>query len=202
VLQYAALLVMTKREAETQAVSKAHTERSWHELAGQIHGLETGYREVQEAGTRYRRGRRARNDLGASLDGVIAKFRNFQQLVQKHRTDLPVHNQGMLSPGSLEDLDKTLEKLRISLSLENDVLAKERRSPGLSTREKTYALWRSVVPRYQGKWSDMHRLAKAWRLSGAIDVETFRCMVMRVPRTGQDRVSAMASAWRPFFEKP
>ena len=201
VLQYAVLLVMTEREAETEAVSKEHTERSWHELAGLIQGLDTGYREVQEAGTRYRRGRRARNDLGASLDGVITKFRNFQQLLESQRADLPVHNEGMLSPRTLEGIRKTLEKLRISLVLEDDVLAKKRRAPSLSTTEKTYALWWFVVPRYRGKWSDMHSLATAWRLSDAKDVETFRSMVKRLPRSGQDTLTVMGSAWRPFFEK-
>jgi len=201
VLQYASLATMIDGDAQVDAISKDHTARSWHELAGVIHGPETGYWDEQEAGTRYRRGRRARQLLGVSLDGVITKWRKFQQLVDRRRVDLPVHNQQQLSAESLEAVGKTLVSLRISLFLEHDVLRKEHRRPRLPARAKTYSAWRFLVPRYRGKWSDMHRLAVAWGLSVAEDVETFRSIVMRVPPPSQDILRSLTSAWQSLFGK-
>jgi hypothetical protein len=134
--------------------------------------------------------------LGASLDGLIKKSKNFEQLAHKHRRDLPVQNQQRLSAESLEAVGKTLGSLRTSLFLENDVLSKEHRTPPLSTRAKTYSFWRFEVPNYRGKWNDMHRLAVAWRLSAAKDVETFRTMVKRVPPLSHDLSLLLGSAWQ------
>jgi hypothetical protein len=142
--------------------------------------------------------------LGLSLDGVIAKWKRFRQLVDKHRLDLPVHNRQQLSPKSLETIRKTLAGLRTSLFLEDDVLRKAQRTPHLSISSKTYSLWRFVIPSYRGKWSDMHRLAVAWRLSRAKDVDAFRGMVMRVPRPGEDQDLALliGNSWRSLLKKP
>jgi hypothetical protein len=201
VLQYAFLLTIVERRSQVEVSSEDHTDRSRHELAGQIQGLETGYWDEQEAGTRYRRGRRARHRLGASLDGLIKKWRNFEQVARKHRVDLPVHNQRRLSAKSLEAVGKTLESLRTSLSLENDIL-KEQHPGRLSISVTTYTFWRFKVPNYRGKSDDMYRLAVAWRLSAAKDVETFRAMVRRVPRPSQNLSLLLGSAWQLLCGNP
>jgi hypothetical protein len=202
VLPYALLLSMMERRAQGEATSKEHARRSWRELAGSIHGLETGYRDEQEAAARYRLGRLARHRLGASLDGVATTWRKFQQLVEKHRLDLPVHNQRLLARKRLDAVGKTLEGLRTALFLENDVLHKERSTPSRSTTTETYSLWRFTVPQYQGKWSDMHRLAVVWRLTDAKDLDAFRIMVTRVPRPSQDMTLFIQGTWQSLFGKP
>jgi hypothetical protein len=202
VLQYALLLSMMERLAQGEATSKEHARRSWHELAGSIQGLETGYRDEQEAAARYRLGRLARHRLGASLDGVATTWRKFQRLVEKHRLDLPVHNQRQLSRKRLDAVGKTLQTLGTGLILENDVLHKERPMPSLSIRNETYSLWRFTVPQYRGKWSDMYRLAAVWRLTDAKDLDTFRTMATRIPRPSQEMTLFIQGPWQSLIGKP
>jgi hypothetical protein len=47
VLPYALLLSVVERRAQGETVSQEHASRAWHELAGSIHGLETGYRDAR-----------------------------------------------------------------------------------------------------------------------------------------------------------
>src|SRR5713226_6602789 len=91
VLKFAFLYARAERLVQDDAVSKEHTKRSKLELAGAIHGLGTGYQDDVEAKQRYRRGRRARQQIKASLEAVRGKWRAFEQVVQKHRSELPVH---------------------------------------------------------------------------------------------------------------
>ena len=77
-------------EAVSKAISKDHTRRSKLELAGEIHGFLTGY-DDEEAAQRYRRGRRARQQIKASLDALLVRWRAFDQVVRKHRSELPIH---------------------------------------------------------------------------------------------------------------
>ena len=201
VLPYAVALTIAERQAENEGVSDEHTRRSRRELVGGIHGLETGYDDEKEAETQYRRGRRARNLLSASLDGLVGKWKRFHELVAKHKPDLPVHNQRTLSREVLATISKSLERIHLELFLEDDVLTEQRQARGLSTTAKAYSLWRSAVPRYRGKWSDMHVLAVKWRLSNSRDLEAFRSIVMRASRRGQHVPPGIADAWESLFEK-
>jgi len=201
VLPYAVLLTIAERQAENEARSNEHTSRSWRELVGAIHGLEGGYHDEKEAETQYRRGRRARNLLSASLDGVVGKWKSFCELVAKYKPDLPVHNQRRLSREALDTISKTLERLHMELSLEDNVLTQERQARRLSIKATAYSLWRSAVPRYTGKWSDMHGLAVQWGLSISGDVEAFRSIVLRASRPGHQVPPGLADAWESLFEK-
>jgi hypothetical protein len=202
IVPYAFLFTIVERHAKGEVISSEHTRSSWHELAGLIHGLQTGYRDEQEAATQYRRGRRARQILAASLDGVMTKWRKFHQLVNKHQLDLPLHNQERLARETLDGIRKALESMRTSLILEDSVLSKGRQLRPLSTTAKTYTMWRFGVPGYRGKWSDMYRLAVAWRLTYAQDVETFRSIVARLPPPSPEMQAQIASAWQWSFWKP
>jgi hypothetical protein len=201
VLPYAVLLTIVERQAKTEAPSDGHTRRSWRELLGLIHGFEGGYDDEKEAERQYRRGRRARSLLRASLDGVMGRWKKFQELVAKHRPDLPVHDQQRLSREALDGVRKSLDRIRMDLFLEDDVVTKERQVRRLSTAANAYSLWRSAVPAYRGKWSDMHRLAVKWRLSNSRDVEAFRGIVMRASRPGRHVPAGIADAWESLFEK-
>src|SRR6266851_10322179 len=79
VLKFAFLYAKAERLAQGDSISKEHTRRSKLELAGEIHGLRTGYRDDVEAQRRYRRGRRARQQIKASLEAVLGKWRAFEQ---------------------------------------------------------------------------------------------------------------------------
>ena len=91
VLKFAFLYAMAERLAEGDLISKGHTRRSKLELAGEIHRLRTGYRDDAESEQRYRRGRRARQQIKASLEAVLGKWQVFEQVVQKHRSELPAN---------------------------------------------------------------------------------------------------------------
>jgi hypothetical protein len=115
---------------------------------------------------------------------------------------LPVYNQRKLSRKTLEGVRQTLESIRTSLILENGILSKEPQSRRLSTTAKAYSLWRFAVPHYRGMWSDMHRLAVAWRLSDAKDVESFRSLAARIPRPSPEIRALLEGAWQSLFGKP
>jgi hypothetical protein len=75
VLIFAFLYATAEQLAEEDALTKEHVRRSKLELAGEIHGMQTGYEDDAEAKERYRRGRRARQQVKASRDAVVEKWR-------------------------------------------------------------------------------------------------------------------------------
>jgi hypothetical protein len=181
VLKFALLYATAERLAHDDALSIEHARRSKLELAGGIHGLQTGYRDDVEAKQRYRRGRKARQHIKASLEAVVGKWRVFKQVVQKYRSELPVHVQSRYSDAILRDVTKVLQNMGIATVLDEEDLASEgdrKRDP--SAIAETYIWWCLKLPRYRGKWNDMHQLAFAWKMSPAESVESFRKVVGRI----------------------
>jgi hypothetical protein len=168
---YATAERFAKRDAASKAVSTEHARRSKLELAGEIHGLQTGYRDDLEAKLRYRRGRQARQQIQVSIESVSGRWREFEQVVQKHRSKLPVYIQSRLSNEILGGVGKALQSIGISIVLDEDDLASEKRTePERSGIAQTYIWWRLKLARYRGKWNDMHQLAFVWRMSPAASV--------------------------------
>ncbi len=181
VLKFAFLYASAERRAQDDAVSKEHTRRSKLELAGAIHGLGTGYQDDVEAKQRYRRGRRARQQIKASLEAVRGKWRAFEQVVQKHRSELPVHLQSRFSNAILRDAGKTFQNMGIAIVLDEEDLAGE--TGGERERSEiaqAYIWWCLKLAPYRGRWNDMHQLASAWRMSPAASVGSFRAVVNRI----------------------
>jgi hypothetical protein len=181
VLKFAFLYANAERFARGDSVSKDHTRRSKLELAGAIHGLQTGYRDDVEAKQRYRRGRQARQHTKASLESVLRPWRRFKQVVRKHRSELPEHVQPPFSDAILGGVAKALQNMGIAITCDEDDLATQ---PG-NERERSeiaqaYIWWRSKIPQYRGKWNDMHRLAFAWKMSPTGSVKGFRTVVNRI----------------------
>jgi hypothetical protein len=179
VLKFAYLHAMAERRAQGEVVSQEHGRRSSLELAGQIHGLETGYNDEEEAMQRYRRGRRATQQIEASLDAVARKWRALREVVEKHRSELPEHLQPRFSEENLRDAWEKILEIIISPVVDEEDLARERFSRERSAIAQTCIWWYLKMPPYYGKWNDMHRLAFAWRLSSTESVKNFRTVVSR-----------------------
>jgi hypothetical protein len=178
VLKYAFLYATAERLVQGEAISKEHTRRAKLELAGQIHGLGSGYRDDAEAKEQYRRGRMARQHIKASLEAVLGKWRVFKQVVQNHRSELPVHLQSRFSNAILHNVGKVFQNMGIATVLDEEDLASEKgREPERSPIIQTYIWWRLKLAPYRGKWKDMHELAFAWRMSPAASVRNFRNVV-------------------------
>jgi hypothetical protein len=126
VLRFAFLYATAERLTQGVAVSKEHTRRSKVELAGEIHGLQTGYRDDVEAMQRYRRGRRARQQIKHSHEALLGKWRVFKEVVQKHRSELPVHVQPQFSDSVLTDVGRKLQNMGISIVLDEDDLVSKK----------------------------------------------------------------------------
>ena len=181
VFKFAFLYAAAERIAQSDALTKEHARRSKLELAGEIHELQTGYRDDAEAKQRYRSGRKARQHIKASLEAVVGKWRVFKQVVERHRSELPVHLQLRYSDAILRDISKALQNMGIATILDEEDLASEKdREREPSAIAQTYILWCLKLPRYRGKWNDMHQLAFAWRMSPAGSVESFRTVVVRI----------------------
>ena len=160
-VKYAFLYATAEREARSDAVSREHASRSWSELAGGIHGLETGYWDQVGAGSKYKLGRRARQQISAGLQSVVSKWTQCEKVVNNHRAKLPANLHKRFSAENLTAIRKSLDYLGIGLEIEPDVLRQNAGGRDASVRQRTLMHWRFAIPRYRGKWSDMHRLAVA-----------------------------------------
>jgi hypothetical protein len=181
VLKFAFLYATAERLAQEDALTREQARRGKLELAGEIHGMQTGYQDDAEAKERYRRGRRARQQVKASRDAVVEKWRVFKQVVQKHRSELPVHLQSLYSDAILLGVSKVLHDMGIATALDEEDLASEKdRERKPSQIAQTYIWWCLKVPPYRGKWNHMHLLAVAWKMSPAATVNSFRTVVDRI----------------------
>jgi hypothetical protein len=178
---YAAAERFTQDDAAFRSVSKEHTRRSKLELAGAIHGLQTGYLDDAEAIQRYRRGRRARQQIKASLEALLEQWRVFEGVVQKHCSELPLHVQSRFSNAILREVGEAFQNMGIATVLDEDDLTSEKGGEReRSAIAQAYIWWRLKLPPYRGKWNDMHQLAFAWNMSPAGSVRAFRTVVNRI----------------------
>ena len=195
VLKFAFLYAQAERSAQGDAVSKEHTRRSKLELAGEIHGLRTGYRNDAEATQRYRSGRQARHQIKSSIEALLGHWRAFKQVVQKYRPALPLHLQARFSNVALRQAAKGLHDMGISIVLdEEDLASRTDVSRERSEIAQTYMWWRLKMAPYRGKWSDMHKLAFAWRMSPAASLNAFRVVVNRICR-GANCATSFGTRW-------
>jgi hypothetical protein len=202
VVRYAFLYAIAERQALGDAVSKDHARRAKRELAGELHAFEAGYRDDAEATRQYRIGRRARQQVQASLDALLGQWQVFEQVVEKHRSKLPGHVQLRFSDSTLREFGKSLHNLRIAIALDEEDLTSENDAEpnGRSVIAQTYIWWRSIIAPYSKKWSDMHQLARAWRMSPAMSVKDFQTVVRRISK-GAMSASSFGSAWDSVLSK-
>jgi hypothetical protein len=181
VFNFAFWYASVERLTQGDAISREHTRRAKLELAGYIHGFGTGYCDDFEAKVSYRRGRRARQQIKASLESFLGNWRLFEQVVRKHRSALPDHVQLRYSDAVLGDIAKKLQAMGLATVLDEEDLASERGLEQVrSDIAETYVCWRLQLPDYRGKWNDMFELAYTWKMSRATSVKTFRNVVGRV----------------------
>jgi hypothetical protein len=200
VLKFGYLYATAERRARGQEASKEHRRRSRLELAGEIHGLETGYRGEAEARRRYRRGRRALQQTKTSIDAVAKRWRAFRDVVKKYRPDLPVHLHSRFSEEKLRDVWERLHEMEISTVVDEDDLAAEEVSRERSAIAQTYIWWWFKIPRYRGKWNDMQLLAFAWRMSVSESVASFRTVVRRICKAASC-TDSFGDPWDSLFSE-
>jgi hypothetical protein len=202
VVKYAFLYATAEQQALSDAVSRDHARRAKLELAGEIHGFEAGYQDDAEARRQYRIGRRARQQVQASLDALLGQWKVFEQVVEKHRSELPVHAQSRFSGSTLREFAKGLHKMRIAIVLDEEDLTRENDAEpaGRSAIAQTYIWWSLIMAPYSKKWNDMHQLARAWRMSPSLSVKDFQTVVRRISK-GATSVSSFGSRWDSVFSK-
>ena len=181
VLKFAYLYAKAEGESRGDPLAKEHTRRARLELAGQIHGVENSYQKDVEAKQTYRAGRRARQQIKASVEAIVERWRVLERVVHKHRSDLPVHAQSAFSDPILREVKKGLQEMGMACVLDEEDLTSEN-SRGLRHSEiaQAYIWWHLLMAPYRGKWDDMHRLALAWRMSTTMSVIQFRSSVCRL----------------------
>jgi hypothetical protein len=65
---------------------------------------------------------------------------------------------------------------------------------------QTYIWWRLIVAPYSKKWSDMHQLARAWRMSPSMSAKEFQTVVRRVSK-GAICATSFGNAWDSVLSK-
>jgi len=194
VLKFAYLYATAELSARGDPVAKEQTRRSKLELAGAIHGLGTGYQDDVEAKGIYRRGRRARQQIKASLESVLGRWTVFEQVVQKHRSELPLHVQAPFSDSMLQGVENVLKNMGRASVLDEEDLAIEHRLHGRTEIAQAYIWWHLLMAPYRGKWDDMHRLALSWRMTDTTSPKQFRNKVYRISK-GAACTFSSASSW-------
>ena len=195
-VKYAFLFNLGMRQLQGEAVSIEHTRRSKAELVGQIHGVEEGYINEEEAIRRYRGGRRPSQMMDASLASLVKKFRSVEQVIRKYRSELPLHQQARLSDERLAEVPKLLLKMQLAVTVDQpDFLVENKPGRPRSAAARIFVLWRLGMVRYRGNWDDMHRLATVWRLTNAQDVETFRIMVDQACKGLKTKRGELETPW-------
>jgi hypothetical protein len=203
VVKYAFLRATAEHQARGDAASEEHARRSKAELAGELHGFREGYRHPAEAIERYRRSRRGRQQIQASIEGCLRKWMAAEQVLRKHRLDLPVHQQAQFSEESLGGVRKLLLVMARTTVLDEEILGEKSRGREPNVTQQTYIWWHFSIPRYKGKTNEMYQLAKVWKLSAVKDVETFRSMVNQICRGARSMRYPIGSAWESvLFETP
>ncbi len=181
-LKFAFVRATIEQSAQGDAISREHTRRSKLEQAGQLHGVRTGYHQNELAKLRYRDGRRACQQIQASLESTLQKWAQFEQVARKHGSKLPVHLQSKFA-AELARARKALHSMGIVLMVDKeDLVAEAFDEQEVSSNAQTLIAWRLAMANYYGKWKDMHRLANAWRVSDAKHVWIFAPMVRRLCR--------------------
>jgi hypothetical protein len=202
IVLYAFLYVMAEQQAQTDAGSKDHAIRSRAELAGELHGLRTGYWDNTEAKQRYRRGRRARQQIAASLEGSLNGLKKTERIIRNYRSELPLHLQPFFSDERLAALRQLITEMhKVTYQDEEDVLRQTCHGRELSVTAQTYIWWHFAMAPYRRKWHDMHRLAVAWRLSPATHVWNFRTVVDRQCKSVALMRYPFGSTWESIFSK-
>jgi hypothetical protein len=199
-VKYALLLVAAEREVVGAAISSEHTARARAELAGKYHGFEEGYEKQEEARQRHRHGRKARQRIAASLSGVLRSWKKAQHVIGKNRRDLPMHAQTAVSAENLKVVADALYEIYWSIELGNaHALKGGSREKGSTLSIQTYVLWHNVMPKYKGKWKEMHELARAWRLTRCRGTDSFRLMVLRNSSEVEQLSVPFGRAWMAAF---
>jgi hypothetical protein len=201
-VKYAFLYATAEVQAQGNAVSKNHAVRANHELAGQIHGLSTGYQDLPEAKRRYRVGRRASQQILASLNAVLAKWHTFEQVVLNHRSELPLHLQSRFSEAARGTVGKVFQSMAIALARDEEdiIIGKTPPDRELSEITQTYMWWCLAMAPYRGRWNDMHQLAVTWRMSSTASVKKFRSKVSRICK-GTPLTYPFSDSWKSALSK-
>jgi hypothetical protein len=179
--KYAFLFARAESQVQGDDVSEDHGARSRLELAAALHGLPADYSDPAEVMRRYKAGRRARQQIKASIDAVVGEWRRLEQVVQRHRAKLPLHLHSRFTDKTMSDVQKVLHNMGNATVLdEEDLVNKRAGERKLSVNAQTYVWWCLALPTYRGKWNDMHQLAFAWKMSPTASVKRFRFVVERI----------------------
>jgi hypothetical protein len=203
VLKYAVLVAAAEKTAQ-EDVSTENEVRARAELLGKTYGFEEGYHKPAEARSLDKRGRRARQQIEASLQGAEQKWQNTEQVIRKHRSEIPLHLQEVLSDERLAVVEQSLRDMRRTVALppkKKSGRQPRRRPRELTVASQTFLWWHHILPSYRGKWNDMHRLAGAWGLSNVQDVETFRILVKKQVRKITTLHFPFGGRWRKILSE-
>jgi hypothetical protein len=201
-VKYAYLYVRAEVQDQGDAISKDHAIRSRTELAGELHGFQAGYLRSAEAEQRYRGGRKARQQIAASIESVLVRWKKVEQIVRKHRPALPLHLQPRFSDEGLARVRELVMELHNACLLDgSDVLRETGHTQELSEIAQTYIWWRFAMAPYRRKWADMHRLANVWRLSAAKDESTYRTVVCRICKGVSRMRYPFGSGWESILSE-
>ncbi len=196
VVKYAFLLATAEQQAHGDAVSEDHARRSKAELVGELHGYLAGYWHPAKAMELYRRGRRARQQIQASMEGCLQRWVTAEQGVRKRRPELPVYQQAKFSEERLSSVRSLLLDMARTTVLDDEIPGKKSRSREPNVITQTFIWWHFCIAPYNGKTNEMYELAQLWQLSAAEDLETFRSIVSQACRRAKQSMRyPIGSAW-------
>ena len=143
--------------------------------------MRDGYAEPNEAEKEYRQGRKALQIVHNSSYSASIAVRRLHRVLTTHRSELPQHIRDSFPPEKIQMMLDILRDLWEATEPREDSLRAKKRlcRSDFSATKEAYIWWHDRGPTNRGRWNDMHAVARAWRLTGIKDVESFRRYVHR-----------------------
>ena len=131
----------------------------------------------------------------------MRRWRAFEQIAEKHRSDLPEHLQSRFSAANFGKVWDVLQNMGIAVAFEEEDLTREKTVQRERTAiAQTYILWLLKMAPYRGKWNDMHLLALAWHMSPAGSPLSFRTVVARICK-GATSAHRLEKSWESVLSE-
>jgi hypothetical protein len=180
VARYARILIAAEEIIEEREADLTETRDEVARVAVLEHGISEA--EPRKARRAYAQARQAQQEIYNSALALATKLDRFQTLLAQHHSLLQVEVHGQFPLARITEACKVIQDFAKATLPHPSNLAEVKfaKSPlSLSKAGHTFIWWRNRMPNYEGKWKDMHLLARRWHLSDAKDVATFQRSVRK-----------------------
>ncbi len=178
--QYARIFIAAQEVVEQRDRDEQKTSDIVACVAAAEHGIYTD--DPVQARTAYASARAGQQQVYASASGCAGKLTKLERLLEMHYRQIRVD---VAERFPLKDLVGAVHLVRdfAAAAAPGKNLATFKMQKSELSRTiagHTFSWWFYYVPRYKGKWADMHSLARCWHLTDVESREAFKRSIRKV----------------------